>query len=356
MQSMDENRGALMRREIAEQAESWRRLAVGDSFDAAVGLILRRAPRTIVFVARGTSDHAATYGQYLFQSRLGLAAYLATPSVVTAFGRNVFAPDSLVIALSQSGGSPDIVATAVAAKAVGVPVIAVTNTPGSPLAAAANVHVDLAAGPERSVAATKSYTAELIALHRIVEGVRNGGAVPTSAAVDVLAGAFERSFAGFERFAQELAARIVGADRALLVGRGLSYASVKEGALKLTETSGTAASGWSAADVRHGPIGQVAVGTPVVLFAASPAGRESVVELVPVLAERGATSVLVERAGDAPIDGVIVARAVVAAEVPEDLIPVLEIVPVQLLALELSLARGLDPDRPTGLSKVTRTL
>lgn len=335
---MTQHPGALMAAEIAEQGEVWARLAESGEIARVAAFIARAAPTSIVFSARGTSDHAALYGQYLIQARLGLPAHLATPSLASVFHAAPFAQGTLLIALSQSGASPDLLATVEAARGSGVPTVALTNDPSSPLAQLADEHFDLSAGPELSVAATKSYTAELAALYAVVESLRTSSDVAARAGLVSLAHNFESELPSLQDLGDALAVGMRDADRALIIGRGYSYATAKEGALKLMETSAIAASGWSAADAKHGPIGQVVRGTPVVLLTASPAGRESVLRLESDLRLRGANVTVL---GHTPAE-------------PE-LIPLLEIVPLQLAALALSRARGFDPDRPSGLSKVTLT-
>ncbi|TDB69442.1 SIS domain-containing protein, partial [Micromonospora sp. KC723] len=151
--------------------------------------IARRRPRHVVFTARGTSDHAALYAAYLTEIRLGLPAGLASPSVVTVYGARPDLSEALVVGVSQSGGSPDLTEVLRTARACGALTLAVTNNPDSPLAEAAELNVDIAAGHERAVAATKTYTAELLALLLLVEGVRAGdGVLPAEerAALDAL--------------------------------------------------------------------------------------------------------------------------------------------------------------------------
>jgi glucosamine--fructose-6-phosphate aminotransferase (isomerizing) len=236
------------------------------------------------------------------------------------------------------------------ARSCGSPTIAFTNDPTSPLARAADVHVPLAAGPEHSVAATKTYTAELLALHM---WLRAASGSPSSEVDEEVAALAERGREVVRRsaaLAPALADRLVGADRALLIGRAFGAATAREGALKLMETSSIAASGWSAADAKHGPLGSVVRGTPVFCFVGERAGRESVEALLPDLLARGADVHLV--GSDSSQPGM---AGVLPGDVADQLLPVLSIVPVQALALELAVRKGFDPDRPAGLTKVTRT-
>jgi glutamine---fructose-6-phosphate transaminase (isomerizing) len=348
--------GRLMRAEIAEQPERWGILldTQRDALLAAARLVIDGRVASVVLVGRGSSDHAAIYGQYLVEMVLGRPAGLATPSVTSLLGRDLFDSSTLVVAVSQSGSSPDLVATVESARRSGSPTLSLTNDATSDLARAADVHVDLCAGPELSVAATKSYTAELVALHA---WVRLAAGEPFDVVRDDVAQAAAAAKVVVERsvgVARAAAAELVDADRVLIIGRGYSLATAKEAALKLIETCALAASGWSAADAKHGPLGQVVAGTPVFLLAASEFGRESVLVIAPDVVARGGRVFPV---------GVTVADlegeqgfSHLFPVVHEALVPMLEIIPMQQLALELALLRGRDPDRPTGLTKVTRTL
>src|SRR5947209_10485913 len=178
---MDE-RGKGMAADISEQPEGYERLLTAGPAGAIAEVaaqIARRRPRHVVFTARGTSDHAALYAAYLTEIRLGIPAGLASPSAITVYGARPDLRDALVIGVSQSGGSPDLCEVVRVAREQGAHTLAVTNNPESPLAQAAELSVDVAAGHERAVAATKTYTAELLALLMLVEGVRGGsGALP----------------------------------------------------------------------------------------------------------------------------------------------------------------------------------
>jgi glucosamine--fructose-6-phosphate aminotransferase (isomerizing) len=347
--------GELMRREIHEQPDRWLDLVADRSaVDEAGSYTAQHRARGrlsgIVFAARGSSDHAAIYAQYLTQSLLGVPAAMATPSIATVYGRHVSDPDSCVVAVSQSGASPDLVATVESARSTGSPTIAFTNDPESPLARAADVHVPLAAGPEHSVAATKTYTAELLALHMWLRAAAGHPSSPVDDEVRALAERGREVVRRSSTVAPELADRLAGADRALLVGRAYGAATAREGALKLMETSSIAASGWSAADAKHGPLGSVVPGTPVFCFVGERAGRESVEALLPDLEARGADVHLV--GADSAQPGL---AGILPGDVDDALLPMLGIVPMQCLALELALRKGFDPDRPAGLTKVTRT-
>lgn len=346
--------GALMRAEIDEQPAQWRRFVeqCRPEIDRAVQLIGDAEPSLLHFVARGSSDHAALYGQYLAQTSLGIPSSHSTPSVVTVFDRATRFPATVQIALSQSGASPDLVAAAAAGRRAGVRAISITNDPSSPLALESDVHVALGVGAERSVAATKSYTTELLAQYVLLERLQARSWADIATAVDRLVGVGEAALRAGGAWARAVSETLESQDRALLVGRGFSMASAKEGALKLIETCGLAASGWSSADARHGPIGQLRDGTPVVGFGVGTPGGESTLDLLARGTAMGARAIVI---GETDLPGAEAVPVAGMAQLPAVLVPMAEIVPIQLLALELSVRLGRDPDRPVGLTKITET-
>ncbi|WP_285789101.1 SIS domain-containing protein [Micromonospora sp. NBRC 101691] len=314
-------------------------------------VIARRRPRHVVFTARGTSDHAALYGAYLTEIRLGIPAGLASPSTMTLFGARPDLSDALVIGVSQSGGSPDLVEVLRVARSAGALTLAVTNAPGSPLAEAAELSVDIAAGHERAVAATKTYTAELLALLLLVEGIRNGdGTLPADerAALDTLPDLAARTLA--DPTPTQLAARYRFAARLVTTGRGYAYPTAREAALKLMETSYLPALAFSGADLLHGPLAMTDPDVPVLAVVGSGPGGRSMREVLPRLGERRADVVVV---GSADVEG---ATRIAVPDVDERYAPLLDILPLQRLALSLALARGENPDAPRGLKKVTSTM
>src|SRR5436190_11930297 len=227
-----------MAADIAEQPDGYSRL-LGESAGAIAEVAARvadRAPRHVVFTARGTSDHAALYAAYLTEIRLGVPAGLASPSAITLYGARPDLRDALVVGVSQSGGSPDLCEVVRVAREQGAHTVAVTNNPDSPLATAAELAVDVAAGHERAVAATKTYTAELLALLMLVEGVRAGGGVLPAeerAALGTLPG-HAAAVLGDDT-AVQLASRYRFAARVVTTGRGYAYPTARETALKLME-------------------------------------------------------------------------------------------------------------------------
>ena len=343
--------GSLMAAEIREQPEAWARfLAQGlGAVGRAASRIAEYRPRYVLFAARGTSDHAALYGKYLFETLLGVPAGLLSPSVLTVYDARPDYTGTLVIGVSQSGGSPDLVRSLVVAGERGALTLAVTNAADSPLAQAAHEHIDVLAGPERAVAATKSYTAQLLALRSLVQALQ-GDQDQTLRDLPKLAqdllGAQEAPIA-------HVAERYRFAPRVVSVGRGYSYATAREAALKLMETSYLFALSFSAADLLHGPLAAVDAFTPALLIAAEGKGGEAARAVLPRLQSQRADVFCIGSAESVRAAG---AGVVLPGRVAEEISPLLEILPAQTLALRLALLRGENPDSPRGLSKVTKTL
>jgi glucosamine--fructose-6-phosphate aminotransferase (isomerizing) len=319
----------------------------------AAAQIARWAPRHVVFTARGTSDHAALYAAYLTEIRLGIPAGLASPSAITVYGARPDLRGALVVGVSQSGGSPDLSEVIRVAREQGAHTLAVTNNPDSPLARAAELAVDVGAGHERAVAATKTYTAELLALLMLVEGVRGGGdgTLPAAerAALDALPDLAARLLA--DPTAVDLAARYRFAARMVTTGRGYAYPTARETALKLMETSYLPALSFSGADLLHGPLAMADPDVPVLAVVGSGPGGTSMREVLARLDERRADVVAI-----APSDVDGAALRIPVPDVDERYAPLLDILPLQRLALSLALHRGENPDAPRGLNKVTSTL
>jgi glucosamine--fructose-6-phosphate aminotransferase (isomerizing) len=260
-------RGQGMAADIAEQPGGYARLLESESaaaISAVAAAVAERRPRHVMFVGRGTSDHAALYGAYLTEIRLGIPAGLASPSAITLYGARPDLSDALVIGVSQSGGSPDLTGVLKVARESGALTLSVTNNPGSPLVEAAELAIDVAAGHERAVAATKTYTAELLALLLLIEGIRAGdGVLPAEerAALEKLPQLAEDTLTGTG--ADELAGRYRFASRLVTTGRGYAYPTARETALKLMETSYLPALAFSGADLLHGPLAMTDPDVPV---------------------------------------------------------------------------------------------
>jgi glucosamine--fructose-6-phosphate aminotransferase (isomerizing) len=332
-----------MAREIAEQPEVLDRLLADGASDATAirARIDSFGPRFVVLAARGTSDHAALYAKYLVETRLELPAGLASPSTLTLYGARPDLTGVLFVAVSQSGRSPDLLGSLAAARERGALTLAVTNDAASPLATAAELHFDVRAGAERAVAATKSYTAQLLALYLLLGGPRSADEGDLAA----LPAAAERTLAGMARVDQ-VVDRYRFAERLVTTARGFSYPTAREAALKVMETCYLSAHAFSGADLLHGPLAMVDATVPVIAVVSPGVGGDAMRPVLDRLREVGADVVQVGDPGGLPI---------ASESIAEELLPILEILPLQQLAWRLALERGGDPDRPRGLSKVTET-
>lgn len=343
--------GHLMAAEITQQPEVLANQLVGSTGPIReVARQLREAnPRFVVLAARGTSDHAALYVKYLMEVRLGLPCGMASPSTLVGYHAQLRLDDVLWLAVSQSGASPDLVESTEVARRRGALTLAVTNAPDSALASVADLHIDVQAGRELSVAATKTYTAQLQAMWLLVDAWRGGDGLAAAKVAPAM-----RHMLSSAEAVDDLAVRYRFMHRIVTVGRGYSYPTAREGALKLMETSYLAAHAFSGADLLHGPMAMIGQDCPVVVIAPPGVGGQLLRPVLARLEERRADTCLV---GDAALAGDYhFTNCVPVASIDETLSPIVQIVPLQQLALRIALARGVDPDRPRGLSKVTETL
>jgi glucosamine--fructose-6-phosphate aminotransferase (isomerizing) len=303
-----------------------------------------------LIAARGTSDHAATYAKYAWGALGGRPVALATPSLYTLYGTPPRLGNALVVGISQSGQSPDIVGVLEDGRRQGRPTLAITNDGSSPLAAAADDVIELHAGAEQSVAATKTYVAQLVVAAMLAAVWSEQPA--RLAELQRLPAALADTLAAVSG-ATPLAQRLREAEQCLVLGRGFNFATALELALKLKELTYLPASAYSSADFRHGPIATVTAGLPTILVMPSGAALDDMLDMARDLQARGADLVLIS---DAPAERLPNGTLLpLPAPLPEWLSPVAAIVPGQVLALRLTIARGGDPDHPRGLHKVTLT-
>lgn len=304
----------------------------------------------VVVAARGTSDNAARYAQYVWGARNGLTVALAAPSLFSVYRAPPRLEGALVVGISQSGQSPDLVEVLLEAARQGRPTLAVTNEAASPLAAAADHLLELEAGPEQAVAATKTYTAQLAAVALI--SVALAGEGPPAAGLTGLPRAVQVMLALSDAIAGH-ASTMVDIDQCAVLARGFNLATAFEWALKLQELAYVAAHPYSGADFLHGPIALVEPGFPI--LAAAPAGPTHIglVELLSDLQRRRADLVILS--DDPDTLGLTEKGIPLPSGVPEWLSPVPAIVASQLIAYHLAVAKGLDPDHPRTLGKITRT-
>jgi glucosamine--fructose-6-phosphate aminotransferase (isomerizing) len=339
-------------KEIHEQPEALERL-LRDGREVAEEIAARVrafAPRFVVFAARGSSDNAARYAQYLFGTHNRLAVCLATPSLFTCYETAPSLEGALVVGVSQSGQSPDIVAVVESGRRQGALTLTITNLPGSPLALAADHTLPLLAGEERAVAATKTYTNQLCALAMLSAALGDGESRWDE--LSRVPGLVGQAIA-LNASVNEKVARYRYAGHFVVLGRGFNYATAFEVALKMKETSYIVAEPYSPADLLHGPMAMIDRGFPVLLVAPSGRVLSDMAELAGQLERRNAE--LVAISDDPGVLGRARAALPLPAGMPEWVSPMVAVVPGQMWAVALARTRGLDPDQPRGLSKVTET-
>jgi glucosamine--fructose-6-phosphate aminotransferase (isomerizing) len=322
--------------------------------------LLAKPPRMILLAARGTSDNAAQFGRYLLEIATGIPVSLAAPSVFTIYGASLNLTDTLVVAISQSGESTDTNLVAQRAREAGATTVGITNEAGSALAKLAEHVILVRAGREQSVAATKTYTGQLLAFYLLAwacgapiqpDSLRN---IPEFAAraLDTESEILSRA----ERFTYMT--------QALSVARGLNYANALEFALKLMETCYVVAERFSAADLLHGPIAMVEQAFPTFLFVPPGPTLAGMLEMAEKLRSLKAETTLISDRSNPELNSLRRHTVCIPAELaeksgklPEDVwTPIPYIIPAQLFAACLAEKKGLDPDQPRTLSKVTRTL
>lgn len=301
--------------------------------------------------ARGTSDNAGRYANYLWGAHNGLPLALATPSLFTYYQKPPRLTHALVVGVSQSGQSPDIVSVLEEGRRQNCLTLAITNVPDSPLARAADFVLDIQAGEEKAVAATKTYTAELMAIAMISTALsESSGSWSELASVSRWA---EQALALDETIAQ-MTQRYRYMNQCVVLGRGFNYATAFEWALKLKELTYVIAEPYSSADFQHGPIAMVEGGFPI--LAVSPNGRvqESMRDMLTRLRKQE-NAELVVISDDAEVLALAQSPVQLPLHVPEWLTPLVSIIPAQLFACHLTRVKGYDTERPRSITKVTET-
>ena len=342
---------SLLEQEIQSQPEVLARLL--DREMRHISQIAAQLPSFdyVLIAARGSSDHAATYAKYAWTSLGGYPVALAAPSLLTMYRTAPRLASALVVGISQSGQSPDILAVLEEGKRQGRPTLAITNDGASPLATLADHVIELHAGTEQSVAATKTYTAQLAVMAMFAAAL--SGDARHMDALQQLPAAIEATLQLSASIARQVE-RYRYMDRCIVIGRGYNYATSFELALKLKELTYVMAISYSSADFRHGPIATIESGLPVFLVMPTGATCADMLELAQDLRQRGAELLVISESQDA----LALARTAlpIPPGIPEWLSPWTAIIPGQLVALHLALSKGLNPDVPRGLQKVTRTL
>jgi glucosamine--fructose-6-phosphate aminotransferase (isomerizing) len=325
----------ILDHEIAEQPAVLERLLASIDLAPLVAALRERSPRFAVIAARGSSDNVARYAQHVLGRLCGIPVALATPSLHTLYGTPPRLDGALVIGISQSGASPDVTAVIADAAEQRQPTLAITNDPGSPMAAAAEHVIELGTGEERSVAATKTYTASLAAVAALAAALNGDPRLR------------EELRAAPESVAAQLDAP-ADADldwqRCAVIGRGANYATAFEAALKVKELTGIAAEPYSPPDLMHGPVAILGPDHGVLAFAPPGPAAAGVHEAVHEARQRGAPALVAAPGADLDL-----------VPMPEWLSPLGAVIPAQRLAATVAERRGIAVDTPFGLSKITRT-
>ena len=339
-------------REIHEQPEVIRRLIndQGDVISTLAESINTRGIKHIIIAARGTSDNAGRYAKYLMGAHNRLVISLATPSLFTIYKRPPDLSDSLVLGISQSGKSPDIVSVLKEGQKQGSLTAAITNVPDSDLGKAAQLVIDLQAGEEVSLAATKTYTAQLICLALLSTKLNpNNDYLQALAQLpDQIAAVFD-----FESHIVDLAERYRYMSHCAVIGRGFNYASAFEFSLKMKELTNTIAEPYSSADFLHGPVALVDRGFPTFVIAPEGEMTPKMEALIEKVLQRDAEVIIFSDQAD--LLRLSSLKVQLPAGVPEWLSPISTIIPAQMFAMYLAHTRGFDVDNPRGLRKITET-
>ncbi len=343
---------SILQAEINEQPMAVERF-LADQTTAADQLaheLRSHAIQYVLIAARGTSDNAARYAQYVFGAYNHIQVALATPSLYTLYGTPPDLRGALVVGISQSGQSPDIVSVLTAGRAQGRPTLAITNMPDSPLAQAADWVLPLDCGVERAVAATKTYTTSLAAL-ALLSTALSGGEQHRAELAQVpdwmrqTLRSVEPQLPHVERY------RYAG--RSAVIGRGFNYATAFEVALKIKELSRVVTESYSSADFLHGPISVLETGFPLIVVAPSGCTLDDLLTFAAEAKRRGAELIVIS--DNEELLSLAQLPLVLPAGIPEWLSPLMAVLPGQLFAMHLAAAKGLNVDQPVGLKKVTET-
>ena len=341
--------GSKMSAEIREQPEVLERVLDGGwgEVSAAVRVLRQGNLRSVMIAARGTSDNAALYAKYLFEVLLGLPTALASPSAFTLYDSQMNLEEVLVIGISQSGESRDVLEAVRRSGQLGASTLTITNDEGSAMVQAGQHHFFLHAGKEESVAATKTYTAELMMLYLLACALKGEERLghDVRRLPELSREVLDAEWEGTERYRY--------AEYMVVTSRGYNLATAEEAALKLMETTYVVAQAFSAADLRHGPIAMIGHDFPVLVIAPPGRAQPGMRSLVDNLRDRGAELVVVS--DERSMLDKASAKFPVPGSLPEELAPILCAIPIQLLAENLARLKGLNPDSPRGLSKVTET-
>lgn len=342
---------SILEKEIFEQPTIVRNLILDEKKNAAhIANSLRGKFKYVVIAARGTSDNAARYAQYLFGAHNHLQVALATPSLFTLYNRPPDLSEALIIGISQSGQSPDIVSVLAEGRRQGRPTLSITNETASPLANVSDFVLPLHASIEKAVAATKTYTSSLACMALISAFLENNN--DHIRELEEIPEMMERTFVGMRDSVHHVE-RYRYMDHVNVLGRGYNYSTAFEVALKIKELTRVVAEPYSSADFRHGPIATIHNGFPVILVAPKGAISEDMSELFARLKRLHAELLIISDEQE------LLQQANLPLPIPEGLpewlTPLVAVLPGQLFAMQLTIEKGLSPDSPEGLTKVTET-
>jgi glucosamine--fructose-6-phosphate aminotransferase (isomerizing) len=339
--------GAIMASEIAETPKVFKAILDDKSaFDAIKNVLIEEKIQSVLILARGTSDNAAHYLKYLIETQIGLPVGLTSPSSVTVYNSELKYSNTLVVAISQSGQSPDLVKFATAARKSNAYVISMTNDEKSPLATVAHNHFSLMAGPELAVAATKSYNAQLLVSYLLVAawtGKQVNGEQIVSEATRL---------AGTQVLVSEAVTVASREKEVVILGRGFAYPNAREAALKIQETCKISVQGLSTADYLHGPISALTPDTQVFIVAPSHMPAPSITEATVKIRKTSSRIFWIGNGGTPEGEDIVLAGSNCDDEIASTIV---DAIVLQRFALEFAVASGYDPDAPVGLSKVTLT-
>ncbi len=339
--------GAIMAAEIAQTPEVFSELLENiGAFDSIKDVLAEQKIQSVLILARGTSDNAAHYLKYLIETQIGLPVGLTSPSSVTIYNSDLKYRNTLVIAISQSGQSPDLVHFATSAREANAYVISMTNDDSSPLAKIAHHHFSLLAGPELAVAATKSYNAQLLVSYLLVctwTGKRVNAAQIIAEAQRIATDA---------GLVTQAVVNTVRNNEIVFLGRGFAYPNAREAALKIQETCKISVQGLSTADYLHGPISALTGETQVFIVAPAHMPAQSIVEATTKIRKTSSRIFWIGNGGTPSGDDIVLAGSNCDDEITSTLVDAMVL---QRFAMEFAVASGFDPDAPEGLSKVTLT-
>lgn len=317
-----------------------------NAFDSIKNVLVEEEIQSVLILARGTSDNAAHYLKYLIETQIGLPVGLTSPSSVTVYEAKLKYSKTLVVAISQSGQSPDLVKFASAARQADAYIIAITNDESSPLAKVAHHHFSLLAGPELAVAATKSYNAQLLISYLLVATWTN----KTVNALQIISEATR--IAETADLVSGAVSQVTREKELVILGRGFAYPNAREAALKIQETCKISVQGLSTADYLHGPISALTLETQVFIVAPAHMPASSITEATQKIRMTSSRIFWIGNGGSPEGDDIVLAGSNCDDEIASTLVDAMVL---QRFALEFSVASGYDPDAPVGLSKVTLT-